>query len=203
LIREKETKVEKKRKRNGIRKGKRKNPLPSLGWAKSQPSSRAPHSLPAQAAQPARRSHPLTTGPRPSAPHLSLSRANLSRGQPDPTRQLLLPRPSLTGAIAAERPSPRRLAINARQPPRQTPPLCLSRPLTPGLPEPSQSALAPFLYPWRARRCSPSPLSPSLPRAPIKGPARAPSSPHNTSHPHCPPPRAVQTSAAVPPALLR
>jgi hypothetical protein len=71
-----------------------------------------------------------------------------------------------------------------------------SHPLS--LPEPSQSALAPFPYPWQARRCLPSPPSPSLPRAPIKGPARAPSSPHNTSHPHCPPPLAVQASAAVP-----
>jgi hypothetical protein len=66
------------------------------------------------------------------------------------------------------------------------------------LPEPSQSALAPFPCPWQARRCSPSPPSPSLPRAPIKGPARALSSPHNTSHPRCPPPRAVQASAVVP-----
>jgi hypothetical protein len=62
--------------------------------------------------------------------------------------------------------------------PQQPPPLCPSRPLTPRLPEPSQSALAPFPPSWRARRCSSSPPSLSLPRAPIKGPARAPSSPH-------------------------
>jgi hypothetical protein len=59
-----------------------------------------------------------------------------------------------------------------------TPPLCPSRPLTPRLPESSQSSLAPFPPSWRARRRSSSPPSLSLSRAPIKGTARAPSSPH-------------------------
>jgi hypothetical protein len=101
------------------------------------------------------------------------SRAASSRWQPGPAYQLRPSRPSLTGASAAEPPLPRRIAINARPTSATTPPLYSSRPLTPRLPEPSQSALAPFPPSWRARRCSSSPPSPSLLRAPIKGPARA------------------------------
>jgi hypothetical protein len=68
------------------------------------------------------------------------------------------------------------------------------------LPEPSQSTLAPLPPSWRARRCSPSPPSLSLPRAPIKGPARALSSPHQLRPPPLPSPEPTELA---PPCLPR
>jgi hypothetical protein len=207
---EKETKIEKgKEKELELEKEKRKREtlsLPSAGPNPAQPAPRA--RAPLLSPRPRRpssacRSLSLTSGPRPSASRPPPSRAASSRWQPGPTCQLRLSRPSLTGASAAEPPSPRRLAINACPTSATTPPLYSSRPLTlPRLPEPSQSALAPFSPSWRARRCSPSPPSPSLPRAPIKGPARAPSSPHSSDHLHCLLPRAYRASTAVLPSSL-
>jgi hypothetical protein len=200
-----------KRRRKGLEFEKEKEKeklLPSLGWADFQPSSRAPAFpppplFPAQAAQSSRRSLPLTPGPRPSAPHPSLSRrflslaarAHSSAPSPSPIPHRRVRRRVPPRLVA----SPLMLASLRHNPATVLEPT--SHPLS--LPEPSQSALAPFPPSWRARRCSPSPPSPSLPRAPIKGPARAPSSPHNSSHPHCPPPRAIQANAAVLPSPLR
>jgi hypothetical protein len=147
----------------------------------AHPAPRARASLPfspAQAAQLRAPRAPVTAWPRPSVTRLPPSRAAPSPWQLGPTCQLRRSRPCLIGASAAEPLSPRRLAIKARPTSATTPPLYPSRPLTPRLPEPSQSTLAPFLPSWQARQCSPSPPSLSLPRAPIKGPARAPSSPH-------------------------
>jgi hypothetical protein len=167
-------KVEKKKER--IRKRKEKgiflSPL-SAGPTSSPTRARPPPSplFPAQAAQTARHSRPLTARPRPSAPRSSLSRAALSHWQPDPTCQLFLPRPSLPGAIAAEHPSPHRLAINARQPLRDNP---ASVPEPSPRPQPARAVSSPFAPcppSWKlvgARR----PLHPSSPsRAPIKGTA--------------------------------
>jgi hypothetical protein len=81
--------------------------LPSLGWADFQPTSRAPAfppSLPGpggpvRAPLPSAdtRAPPVGASPPPS-------RADSSRWQPGPTRQLHLPHPSLTGVSAAEHP---------------------------------------------------------------------------------------------------
>jgi hypothetical protein len=166
-------KVEKKKER--IRKRKRKgnflSPL-AAGPTSSPARARPPPSplLPAQAAQTARHSRPLTARPRPSAPRPSLSRADLSRWQPDPTCQLLLPRPSLTGAIAAEHPSPRRLAINARQPSRHPRHCARAVPSSSACPS-RLVAVCSMPAIMEARRSSPSPPSLSPSRAPIKGTA--------------------------------
>jgi hypothetical protein len=158
-------KVEKKKER--IRKRKEKgiflSPL-SAGPTSSPTRARPPPSplFPAQAAQTARHSRPLTARPRPSAPRPSLSRADLSHWQPDPTSQPLLPRPSLTGAIAAEHPSPRLLAINARQPVRDNP---ATVPEPSPLPQPARavsSSFAPCPPSWKlVGACRP--LHPSPP----------------------------------------
>jgi hypothetical protein len=125
-----------------------------------------------------RRSLSLTAWPRPSATRLPPSRTAPSLWQQGPPVSFVfLAHPSPSHPPPSP-PSLRRLAIKARPTSATTPPLYLSRPLTPRLPEPSQSVLVPFPPSWRARRCSPSPPSPSLPRAPIKAPVRTPSSPH-------------------------
>jgi hypothetical protein len=147
----------------------------------AQPAPRPRFPLPLSPAQAAQLRAPrvaLIAWPHPSATRLPPSRAAPSPWQLGPTCQLCRSRPCLTGASAAEPLSPRRLAIKARPTSATTPPLYPTRPLTPRLPESSQSMLAPFPPSWQARRCSPSPPSLSLSRAPIKGPARAPSSPH-------------------------
>jgi hypothetical protein len=179
-----------KRKREELEKEKKKRNSPLLGWAESGPTSpRAPALSPSSLPDPG--------GPAPHAARLADIRAPPVSVSPPPSRaapslwqlgpacQLLRLAHAITGASAAEPLSPRRLAIKACTGPSHPLPLC--RPLgppgpppppPPRLPEPSQSALAPFPPSWRARRCSSSPPSLSLPRAPIKGPARAPSSPH-------------------------
>jgi hypothetical protein len=126
----------------------------------------------------ARRSLSLTAWPRLSATRLPPSRTAPSLWQQGPPISFVfLAHPSPAHPPPSP-PSPRRLAIKTCPTSATTLPLYSSRPLTPRQPEPSQSALAPFPPSWRARRCSPFPPSPSLPRAPIKAPARTPSSPH-------------------------
>jgi hypothetical protein len=147
--------------------------------AQTAPRPRFPLPLsPAQAAQLHAPRAPLTAWPHPSATRLPPSHAAPSPSQLGPTCQLRRSRPCLIGASAAEPLLPRRLAIKARPTSAATSPLYPTRRLTPRLPEPYQSTLAPFPPSWRACRCSPSPPSLSLSRAPIKGPARAPFPPH-------------------------
>jgi hypothetical protein len=80
------------------------NSLPSLGWAEFQPSSRAPASpsLPSPGGPIRAPLPPTDIRAPPVSASLPPSLADSSRWQPGPTRQLHLPRPSLTGAIAAE-----------------------------------------------------------------------------------------------------
>jgi hypothetical protein len=162
-----------------------------------RPRSSPPLS-PAQAAQLRAPAPPLTDRPHQSATRLPPSRAALSPWQLGPAcqhRRLAHASPARSPP-SASRPiaSPLRLASVSAT----TPPLCPSRPLTPPrLPEPSQSTLAPFPPSWRARRRSPSLPSLSLSRAPIKGAARAPSSPHQLRPTPPLQPRANQASAAV------
>jgi hypothetical protein len=180
-------------------------PLPRLGRIPAQPprARTSPLSLPGPGGPTCARLPPADTQAPPVSASPPPSRADSFRWQPGPTRQFHPPRPSLTGTSAAKRPphlvaSPLMLASL-----RDNPATVLEPTLTPQPARAIASALAPFPPSWRARRCSPSPPCPSLPRAPIKGPARAPSLPHSSGHPHCPPPRAVQASAAVLPSPLR
>jgi hypothetical protein len=163
------------------KKKKKKPPSPRLGqfWPNPRRALASPPSPPTQAAQLRAPVPPLTDRPHRSATKLPPSRAALSPWQPGPACQ----HRRLAHASSARSPpsascpvaSPLRLAPALAT----TPPLYPSRPLTPRLPEPSQSSLAPFPPSWRARRCSPSSPSLSLSRAPIKGAARAPFSPHH------------------------
>jgi hypothetical protein len=111
------------------RKRKRETPPPPLGWAESGPTRAArlhsPPPLSAQAAQLRAPAPPLIARPHPSATYLPPSRAAPSPWQLGPACQLRRSRPCLTGAFAAERLSPRRLAIKARPTSATTPPLCV------------------------------------------------------------------------------
>jgi hypothetical protein len=178
---EKETKIEKE---------KEKLPPPRLG--RSGPTNpRAPAlSLPLSPAQATQLRAPrasLTSWPRPSATcSLPLTPLPLSGSLAPPVSSFVSPMPSPAHPPPSPShpvASPLRRAPAPATPatvpePSPHPPPTRAIPSPPRLPEPSQSALAPFPPSWRARRCSPSPPSLSLPRAPIKGPARAPSSPH-------------------------
>jgi hypothetical protein len=112
---QKETKVEKEKKRNrNQKKKKRKETPPSAGPNLAQPAPRAPSPLsPAQAAQLRAHVPPLTARPHQSATRLPPSRAAPSPWQLGPAYQLRRSRPCLTDAFAAERLTPRRLAIKA------------------------------------------------------------------------------------------
>jgi hypothetical protein len=163
--------------------------------AQPAPHARAPFPLsPAQAAQLRAPAPPLTVRPHPSATRFPSSRAAPSPWQLGPACQLRRSHPCLTGAFTVERLTPRRLAIKACTG-LSDHPATVPEP-SPHLPEPSQSLLAPFPPPWRARRRSPSPPSLSLSRAPIKGAARAPSSPHQLRP--TPPPLPEQIKQAPP-----
>jgi hypothetical protein len=201
----KKQKEKKEKKGIRIRKRKRKLPPPSAGpnFGPTRARPRFPSSLPGPGGPTRARRPPADT----RAPPVSASAPSLSR-----RFQSLAARAHLS--VSSPSPIPHR-RIRRRAPPRLVAlPLMLAslrdNPATVLEPTPHPpparaiaSALAPFPPSWRARRCSPSPPSPSLPRSPIKGPARAPSSPHSSGHPHCLLPRAVQASAAVLPSSLR
>jgi hypothetical protein len=151
-----------KRKEIEKRKKEKKPPPPRLGqfWPNQRRALASPPSPPAQAAQLHAPEPPLTDRPHRSATQLPPSRATLSPWQPGPAcqhRRLAHASPARSPP-SASRPvaSPLRLAPTSAT----TRPLYQSRPLTPRLPEPSQSPFAPFPPSWRARRRLPSPPSP-------------------------------------------
>jgi hypothetical protein len=210
VSKEKETKRNKnrKRKRNELEleKEKENSPLPRLGRIPAQPAprARAPFLSPRpRRPSSARGSLSLTPRPRPSAPRPPPSRAASSRWQPGPACQLRPSRPSLTGASAAE-PPPRLVAspLMLAQPPRQP------RHCARAIPSPPPArAIAIGVSAIPAIMASSPVLAvssiSSLPRGPIKGLARAPSSPHSSGHLHCLLPQAIRAYAAVLPSSLR
>jgi hypothetical protein len=115
-----------KRRRKGLELEKEKekgkpHPLPRLGRIPAQPTRArtSPPSLPGPGGPTARGSLPLTPMPRPSAPHpLSLTPLPLAGSQGPLVSSIPLAHPSPAHPPPST-PSPRRLAINARQPPRQ------------------------------------------------------------------------------------
>jgi hypothetical protein len=118
---------------------------------------------------------------------------SLSRWQPGPARQTSRLAHVFTGAFAADHCPPRLLAINALTSSvgaMRPCSLCPSHPFTPPrLPEPSHCRLRHHHHHGElVDACRPSSLPP--PRAPIKGIARAPPSPHQPRLPPPPSPRA-------------
>jgi hypothetical protein len=163
---QKDTKVEKEKKRIGIRKEKEKlSPLPRLGRFPAQLArARIPPSLPGPGGPihgplpPADTRAPLVSASPPSLSRRLLSLA--ARAHPSASSRSPIPhRRDRRRAPPRLVASPLMLASLRDNPATVLEPT--SHPLS--LPKPSQSALAPFPPSWRARRCSPSSPSPSLP----------------------------------------